>query len=361
METAAVGRNLDLDRKRIWSRRIDNRYVTKYQNDNVILSIENRDIRLVGAKLKVSISLFGQNPVSTSTMSEWIQKICLASSDCIDTIWFPERHGGPEDVDHVQPLINMSYMAGCMNKRSSLTPGAGSLIPSLHGRQELIDQIRQVDSLSSNGARVALGLGWDRHQFSRHDFLFDQRQLALDQLAEELKEYATFTHSRNLLRTISGDISQWGKAGKTALGVYTAAFGKSMRMISKNTLDYRRELINSPHRNDSGWVACMTHFCIGNTDRAAAMDYETLFRPYLARHGVRSGVGRENQSQIIDSSIRRMCESMGLIGSEITIKSRIEEYRKAGVDEIVLLFQYGDDLESELEQLRRLCEVVSDG
>lgn len=310
--------------------------------------------------MKISISLFSQEPVRTATMSEWIQSVCLTCDDAIDTIWFPERHGGQDDVDHVQPLINMAYMAACMTKRSKLTPGAGSLIPGLHGFQELIDQIRQVESLSPNGVRIALGLGWDENQFSRHDLGFDQRHIALKQVTEKLREYGTFVPSRNLLRTISGDSRQWRLAGKAAVGVYTASFGKSFQMISKNTLDYRRELINSPYRNDSGWVACMTHFYIGDTDEVAGVEYKNIFRPYLEEHGMRAGVSHENRSQIIDNSLRRMRDSIGLVGTESTIRTRLKEYGKAGVDEVVLLFQYGDDLELELEQLRCLCKAICD-
>lgn len=291
-------------------------------------------------------------------MSEWIKAFCLTGDGVIDTVWFPERHGDQQDIDHVQPLINMTYMSACMNEWSKLTPGAGSLIPGLHGTQELIDQIRQVESLSPTGVRIALGLGWDKNQYSRHGRGFDQRHVALKQVTERLREYDTFAPSRSLLRTISGDSRQWRCAGKDAMGVYTASFGKSFAMLSKNTLDYRRELINSPHRNDSGWVACMTHFYIGDTDEAAGVGYETAFRPYLENHGMRAGVGRESRSRIIDTSLRRMRDSIGLVGTESTIRARLKEYRKAGVDEIVLLFQYGDDLELELEQLQRLCGTV---
>lgn len=309
--------------------------------------------------MRISISLFGQRPISKSAMSEWITAFCNeCDENVIDTIWFPERHGDKADIDHAQPLINMAYMAGTLNRSTLLTPGAGSLVPGLHGIQESFDQICQVSALSLNGVRIALGLGWDKSQFLRHGSDFDRRDYALKQLVKRLRENGLLLQSRSLLRTISGDAAQWGLAGKDALGVYTAAFGKSMAMIASNALEYRRELVNSPYRADSGWVACMTHFFVGASDEIAGENYEKAFRPYLEQHGIRAGIGRQAQSRIVDSSMHRMRNEMGLVGASETIFRRLEDYRKAGVDELVLLFQYGDNLDLELRQLAKLCEVL---
>lgn len=309
--------------------------------------------------MQISLSIFGQQPTQRSTMSEWITKFCDECNDGhIDTIWFPERHGKKDDVDHAHPLLNMAFMAGSLKTKTAPTPGAGSLIPGLHGLQETLDQIHQIDALSPSGVRVALGLGWDSSQFSRYSSEFDSRQDALRLLVESLRRDGYANNSKNVLQTISGNTNQWENAAKNGLGVYTAAFGKSMRMIANNALDYRRELINSPFRSDSGWVACMTHAFVDDNDEVAGDKYERIFRPYLENHGKRAGIGQKAQSTIISRSLNRMRNQMGLIGSPDTIMRRLQRFRKAGVDELVLLFQYSDELDAELEQIAKLREVL---
>lgn len=308
--------------------------------------------------MEVSISLFGQSKLKDSTMADWISSFtqCVDHS-LIDTIWFPERHGDRLGPEHSQPLINMAFTIGRL-ANTPINVGAGSLIPGLHGAQEVIDQIDQVSSLHHSETRIALGLGWDPLQFTRYakDFeLREQKFADFISLADTLSQYQS---TRNLLRTISSDNRKWVSTGRAGLGVYTGAFGKSMSQLEGQILDYRRANINSSHRKDSGWVTCMTHAYVGRDDESASRDYRYIMNPYLESHGTNAGISLAERRKLADSSLNRMIQSIGLIGSPKTVNERLEKYKSIGVDELVVLYQYSSSLDDEIEQFQSLQEVL---
>ena len=253
----------------------------------------------------------------------------------------------------------MSYAAARLGGES-ISVGAGSLIPALHGSRAVVDQILQLDALSPQGVRIALGAGWDRNEFERYGKPFTDRFRSMYACVDLLRGHEGFDSSKQLLQTISSDSRQWVTAGMSGVGVYTGAFGRSMDMLERHTLDYRRALLNSPVRVDGGWVACMTHCYVGSDDRSAGEEYESTISSYMDRHALRSRLGVEERRRTVDSGLARMRESMGLIGSPETITSRFRGYERAGIDEIVLLFQYSDDLTRELDQLSKIQKVLYD-
>nr|WP_159461454.1 LLM class flavin-dependent oxidoreductase [Corynebacterium casei] len=304
----------------------------------------------------MSISIFGnEREVKPNFPDELASFIKAVDFSAIHTVWFPERHGTEQPSHHAMPLANIAFSAS-VNRQVHF--GAGSLIPSMHQQHALLDQLEQAKILTSNRLRVALGAGWDEEEFNRYGTNFSSRYEYTNAFADALRTDPQFQSSENLLTTISSSKERWVEAGKNGLGVYCGAFGKSFSSLRELILSYRIALINSPHRKDSGWVSCMTHFRAAQSDTQAQNEYANSIEGYLTRHSSTSGLSSENRKKMIDQSILRMENEMGLIGSPSRVAERLEKYERIGVDELVVLFDYTGSLKNESEQLEILEKVV---
>lgn len=305
--------------------------------------------------LKVSLSIFGNGGHSRESFPRELENFLkLVDSELIHTIWFPERHAPHLSCHHCNPLINIAFCSA-LDKKIHL--GTGSLIPALHSPSSLFDQVQQISVLSSKRLRVSVGAGWDQQEFERYEANFESRYECLHSFTEILRQDSYFRSTENLLTTISSSVPRWEEAGTQGLGVYCGAFGKDFSTLRSLITRYRMQLVNSPNRHDSGWVACMTHFWAESSSSKEG-NYSDKIKGYLKRHGSSSSLSQTNQELMVSKSIKRMTEETGLIGPPDEILNRLNKYKKAGVDELILLFEYTDSLDQETNQLLQLQDIL---
>ncbi|MDN6704602.1 LLM class flavin-dependent oxidoreductase [Corynebacterium glyciniphilum] len=303
--------------------------------------------------LKISLSPFGNAPNRDgSAPSDFVEVVHKAEAAKLDTIWLPERYSG--SLEQSRPLT--LAVAGALGSES-INFATGSLIAPYYEPEVVRDSIGHAKIYMGERLRLALGAGWDKSQFSRYSANFENRYSRLERTFSDLRSQHDGA-PRSLMRTISKSGEAWRDCGNLGLGVYCGAFGRSMNSLKKDVLRYRGALLNSPYTRQRGWVACMTHFYLDHSDEHAVSVYQARISPYILRHAKRSqGEDIQDVDSLVNSGTRRMVDEMGLIGSRETIMKRIAQYAEAGIDELVILTDYDDDVDHRRDQIEALGKV----
>ena len=318
-------------------------------------------------------------------------------------VWTPERHfhafGGP----YPNPSVTGAAVAAVTQ---NIGVRAGSCVAPLHHTARIAEEWAIVDNLTNGRAGLAIASGWQPDDFvlrpensppdnkpAMFQAIADLRKLwAGEKVAFPRKDGTPFevlTQPRpvskklNVWVTTAGNPGTWKEAGRNGCNVLTHLLGQSVAEVGDKIKLYHEALREAGHNPDDFTVTLMLHSFLAETRdqareiarepmkdylRAAAgliKQYAWAFPAFKRPKGVDNAfqldLGSLNEEElegILDFAFDRYFNDSGLFGTVEDALARVAEVKAIGVTEIACLIDYGIDIDTILESLKPLAEVL---
>jgi natural product biosynthesis luciferase-like monooxygenase protein len=321
-----------------------------------------------------------------------------------EAVWTPERHfhafGGP----YPNPSVTGAALAAVTER---LGIRAGSCVSPLHHPIRIAEEWAVVDNLSNGRVAIAFASGWQLNDFVlRPENHAENKRVMREQIdqvrrlwrGEKIafrnplgKEVLIQTLPRPvrpelpLWITTAGSPDTYRLAGELGGNVLTHLLGQTVEQVAERAAVYRKARAEGGHDPATGRVTLMLHTFVGDTDTEV---YELVCPPMkdylrsslklvaeLAGHfpafkraGDGDGNGKAKDvdlralperelAAMLDVAFERYYETSGLFGTPSTCARMVENCRKAGVDEIACLLDFGVPTERVMASLEGLNEL----
>ena len=318
-------------------------------------------------------------------------------------VWTPERHfhafGGP----YPNPSVTGAAVAGVTQ---NIAVRAGSCVAPLHHTARIAEEWAVIDNLTNGRAGMAIASGWQPDDFVlRPENTPPENKPAMLRQIEELRRlwageaveypkadgtmHAVVTQPRPVSKklpvwvTTAGNPATWKEAGKIGANVLTHLLGQSVEEVAGKIALYHDALREAGHDPDDFKVTLLLHSYVAATRdearevarepmkeylRSAAgliKQYAWAFPAFKRPEGANNafdlsldGLTEEEMDAILDFAFQRYFEDSGLFGTVEDAVSRVESLKEIGVTEVACLIDYGIPVDTVLEGLKPLAEVL---
>ncbi|MEM9433531.1 MAG: MupA/Atu3671 family FMN-dependent luciferase-like monooxygenase [Pseudomonadota bacterium] len=318
-------------------------------------------------------------------------------------VWTPERHfhafGGP----YPNPSVTGAAVAAITE---NLAVRAGSCVAPLHHTARIAEEWAVIDNLTNGRTGLAIASGWQPDDFvlrpentppdnkpAMFDAIRDLRKLwAGEKVAFPRKDGTPFevlTQPRpvskrlNVWVTTAGNPATWKEAGANGANVLTHLLGQSVEEVGEKIKIYHQALRDAGHDPDDFTVTLMLHSFLADTQEAAreiarepmkdylrsaaglikqyAWAFPAFKKPKDVDNAFQLDLGsltEEELEGILDFAFERYFNDSGLFGTVEDALQRVEQVKAIGVTEIACLIDYGIEVDTVLEGLTPLAEVV---
>ena len=318
-------------------------------------------------------------------------------------VWTPERHfhafGGP----YPNPAVTGAAVAAVTE---NIAVRAGSCVAPLHHPARIAEEWAVIDNMTNGRTGLAMASGWQPDDFvlrpentppANRDALFatiEQVQrlwrgeaVAFPRADGEMHEVVTqprpVSKELNLWVTTAGNPKTWEEAGTIGANVLTHLLGQTVAEVEEKIGIYRRARAEAGHAGP-GHVTLMLHTFLGEDRetvretargpmiaylRSAAFlikQYAWAFPAFKRPEGAASAfdldlsdLAPDEMEAVLDFAYQRYFEDSGLFGTVADAEARVAEVKAAGVDEVACLIDYGIAVDTVLEGLKPLAEVVA--
>ncbi len=327
----------------------------------------------------------------------------FADSHGFSAIWTPERHfhafGGP----YPNPSVTGAAVAAVTQ---NLSVRAGSCVMPLHHTARVAEEWAVIDNLTNGRAGLAVAAGWQPDDFvlrpentppnnrkAMFDAIADLKRLwrgeAVEFPTKDGKGFKVVTQPRPVSKelpiwvTIAGNPATWKEAGEIGAHVLTHLLGQSIDEVADKIKIYHTALRENGFDPADHKVSLMLHTYVGRdrevvreTVRQPLKDYLTsaaglikqcawAFPAFKKPKGVTNPfeidletLSADELEGILEFAFTRYFEDSGLFGTVEDCLGRVEQLKRIGVDEIACLIDYGIPVQSVLEGLYPLAEVL---
>jgi natural product biosynthesis luciferase-like monooxygenase protein len=319
-----------------------------------------------------------------------------------EAVWTPERHfhafGGP----YPNPSVTGAALAAVTER---IAIRAGSCVSPLHHPVRIAEEWAVVDNLSNGRVALAFASGWQPNDFVlRPENHAEAKRVMLEQIDQVRrlwrgesvpfrgplgKDVPVQTLPRPVQRelpfwvTTAGNPETWRQAGALGANVLTHLLGQTVDEVAGKIALYRAARAAAGHDPAAGRVTLMLHTFVGEDDAEVrelvrqpmkgylrsslklAFDFAWSF-PAFKRPGgpaakpqdvdLRSLPDSEIDA-MLDFAFERYFETSGLFGTPATCARMVERCKRAGVDEIACLLDFGVPTEQALASLPHLNRV----
>jgi natural product biosynthesis luciferase-like monooxygenase protein len=319
-----------------------------------------------------------------------------------EAVWTPERHfhafGGP----YPNPSVTAAALAA-VTKRLGIR--AGSCVSPLHHSIRIAEEWAVVDNLSNGRVAIAFASGWQPNDFvlrpenhaRNKPVMFEQLEQVRRLWRGEKIPFAGPLGQEVLLETLprpvqpelpvwvttAGNPDTYRQAGELGANVLTHLLGQSVEELAAKIRIYREARAAAGHEPARGRVTLMLHTFVGDDDADVrklvrrpmkeylrsslklTLDFAWAF-PAFRRPGgaaekpqdvdLRRLSDREVEA-ILDFAFERYFETSGLFGTPSTCARMVERCKRAGVDEIACLLDFGAPTDRILASLPLLKQV----
>lgn len=318
-------------------------------------------------------------------------------------VWTPERHfhafGGP----YPNPSVTGAAVAGFTK---NIGVRAGSCVAPLHHTARIAEEWAVIDNLTGGRAGLAIASGWQPDDFvlrpentppankaAMFRQIADLRKLWAGEPVEFPRQdgqmHAVITQPRpisaapDLWVTTAGNPETWQEAGRNGCHVLTHLLGQSITEVADKIKLYHEALRAAGHDPARFKVTLMLHSFLAETRdqareiarepmkdylRSAAgliKQYAWAFPAFKKPKGVDNAfqldlgsLTEEELEGILDFAFERYFNDSGLFGTVEDAMVRVEEVKSIGVTEVACLIDYGIAVDTILQGLRPLAEVV---
>jgi natural product biosynthesis luciferase-like monooxygenase protein len=318
-------------------------------------------------------------------------------------IWTPERHfhafGGP----YPNPAVTGAAVAAVTK---NLDVRSGSVVAPLHHPARIAEEWAVIDNLTNGRAGLGIASGWHPEDFVlRPENAPPANKTAMYAAIDQIRrlwrgEKVSFpwkpgqpvdvlTQPRPVAPelpiwlTIAGNPDTWREAGQIGAHVLTHLLGQSIEEVGEKIAVYRAALAEHGHDPAKFTVTLMLHTFVAR-DREQARriargpmraymgaaaglvrQYAWAFPAFKKPQGISSPadidlrtLGGDEVDAILEFAFTRYFEDSGLFGTVEDALDRVEQLKRIGVDEVACLIDYGIPVETVLEGLYPLAEVV---
>ncbi|WP_353473837.1 LLM class flavin-dependent oxidoreductase [Salipiger sp. H15] len=318
-------------------------------------------------------------------------------------VWTPERHfhafGGP----YPNPSVTGAAVAAVTE---TLAVRAGSVVSPLHHPARIAEEWAVIDNLTNGRAGLALASGWQPDDFvlRPENTPPDNKKAVIENISQirELwagrpvafprKDGSSFdvvTQPRPvspelpIWLTVAGSPQTWKDAGTLGCNVLTHLLGQSIDDVAEMIRLYHAALREAGRDPKDFTVTLMLHSYVAGTREearetargpmreylrsAAALirQYAWAFPAFKRPKGVNNAfdldldiLEPEDLEAILDFAFERYFNESGLFGTVEDALARAEQLKRIGVGEIACLIDYGIPVDTVLEGLKPLAEVV---
>ncbi|MET7637589.1 MupA/Atu3671 family FMN-dependent luciferase-like monooxygenase [Streptomyces sp. NPDC005438] len=345
---------------------------------------------------EMSLYFFGDYPEHEqphATYDGIIEAARFADAHDFHGVWLPERHFHSFGA----PFPNPSVLAAALARETSrVRINSGSVVLPLHDPIRVAEEWSMVDQLS--GGRVGLGCasGWNARDFVFFPDRFGRHREELYAQIEELRRLWAGTPVRRtggdgevevrvyprpvqqappLFTAIVGNPDSYRRAGTADLGVVTNLMSQSPERLAENIDLYRQARADAGLDPDTGRVVVLLHTYLAERhEDARRAAYEPLARYMRSSmslfHQVTTSLGgtlemdrlhEDDLDAVFARAYDRYCDQRALIGSPESCLPVVDRLRRAGVDEVAALVDFGvspELLRAGLPHLNRLRQLT---
>ncbi|WP_393073586.1 MupA/Atu3671 family FMN-dependent luciferase-like monooxygenase [Streptomyces sp. LN704] len=298
----------------------------------------------------------------------------FADTHGFTAVWTPERHFHEFGGIYPNPSV-LGAAVAVATERVAIR--AGSVVAPLHHPVRIAEEWSVVDNLSGGRVGVSFASGWHPQDFALRPENFTDRKAKLETTVEEVRELwrggsvsvvdgaGEPQRVRSYPRPVQAELPVWitssggpetfRAAGRARAGLLTHLVGQSLDELSDKVALYREEhAAQSGSDQDRGHVVLMLHAYL-HEDEAVAK--ETVRAPLSAYLRSFAGLTMSSSSKgrridpatlsprhfdaMVERSFERYFDEGGLLGTVEKAIDVVERVRKADVDEIACLIDFG--------------------
>lgn len=304
-------------------------------------------------------------------------------------VWTPERHFHEFGGLYSNPALTSAALAA-ITKRVQLR--AGSVVLPLHHPIRVAEEWAFVDNLSRGRVAVSFASGWHAD-----DFVFapenypDRKQLMLQQLetvrslwrgdAMNFKggagnEVEIKIHPRPVQPelpfwiTTAGHRETFRAAGEAGANLLTHLLGQSVEELAEKIEIYKQSWRPRKGSAEIPFVTLMLHTFVGPDLAYVAEKVQGPLCRYLASsiglaknflhslgHEVADELTGDDLEALLAHAFDRYYQTSGLFGTPETCMQMIDRLKRAGVDEVACLIDFGVDVDSVISNLTYLDQL----
>ncbi|MDN3638514.1 LLM class flavin-dependent oxidoreductase [Simiduia curdlanivorans] len=322
----------------------------------------------------------------------------FADTHGFSSVWTPERHFHLFGGLYPNPSVTSAAIAAVT---TNVAIRAGSIVLPLHNPVRVVEEWSVVDNISGGRVGFSFASGWHANDFTlqpenfenRKQIMFDSIDKVRDlwagksvaMISGEGKPFNARVYPEPVQKeppiwiTTAGNVDTFRQAGEGGFNILTNLLGQSIEDIQAKIAAYREGRRRNGHQGD-GIVSVMVHTFLGvDVDEVREIVREP-FCQYLKtsfdlvkiapwafpafRQPSKSAatdpsfdansLTSEDLDALLDHAFDRYFETAGVFGTPQSCLPLIERLKRAGVDEIACLIDFGVDDDQVLESLVHL-------
>lgn len=340
--------------------------------------------------LDFSLFYFGNKGTEKNNYQLLIEGAKYADANNYSAVWTPERHfnefGGP----YPNPSVLGASLA-TITKNISIR--SGSIVTPLHHPIRIVEEWSVVDNLSNGRAGMCLASGWNANDFVLTPVNYEKRSELLYENINEIKElwkgnsipYKNAYNEDVLISTLprpiqqevpmwiasGGSIETFKKAGETGVGILTGLLNTTFEDLAEKIKIYRQSYADHKHPIGKDNVVLMLHTYIDEDMETAKNIARNPMSQYLFESVSMSkkqtkgleidrkakDVTDEEVAELLAYTVEKYFDKYSLIGTEQSCQKILNDVKKAGVDEVACLIDFGIDYENIMKGLKHLTNL----
>ena len=309
-----------------------------------------------------------------------------------NAIWTPERHFTEVGGAYPNPALLAAALATATQR---VRLRAGSINLPLHDPLRVAEEWAVVDQLSNGRVDIAIAPGWHVRDFvlkpenfhNKFDILNDYREQlrtawrgqSIERLDAFDQPHAIVTYPRPvqpelpIWLTTSQREQAWEFAGRSGFNVLTALINFGPKELERRIAIYRAARQAAGWDPDAGIVSLMLHTYV-DTDAPRAIErvrpaLTEYLKSFVSQHQSADQAGASDKvrtlqslgndrDDFIEMVFSRYVDTSSLIGDLRGAQTRLENFRRIGVDEVACLVDFGLDKAHVLDSLRLLSRLL---
>ncbi|QXQ08107.1 LLM class flavin-dependent oxidoreductase [Sphingosinicellaceae bacterium] len=316
-------------------------------------------------------------------------------------VWTPERHFHAFGGLYPNPAVTSAAIAAVTSR---IGIRAGSCVLPLHHPIRVAEDWSVVDNLSNGRVSISFAAGWQPDDFvlAPENFRTNKEVMLRDiDVVRRLWRGEAVAFPGPLGNqpevtilprpvqpelpfwlTSAGNVETFEAAGRIGASVLTHLLGQTVEELTDKLAAYRRAWREAGHPGN-GRAALMLHSFVGDdeamvraTVRQPMIDYlrssASLIKQYAwsfpafkrragmdgASGGVElDGLDADEMAALLDHAFERYYETSGLFGTPDGCMAMVDRIKRAGVDEIACLIDFGIDSATVMAHLPQLNAV----
>lgn len=355
-------------------------------------SVRERSLEEAPAKakqLEFSLLYFASEDSNQSADDKYrllIEGAKFADSHGFCAVWTPERHFHAFGGLYPNPSVTGAAIATITGR---VKIRAGSVVLPLHHPVRVAEEWAVVDNLSNGRVGLSFASGWHADDFIFAPERFSTRREVMARHVDIVRrlwrgESVPMTGGLGnevqvkimprpvqtelpVWLTAFGSVETFRLAGEIGANMLTHLLGQSVELVAEKIKLYRKAWRDHGHPG-SGHVTLMLHTFVTDDYEAAREKVRDPFCNYLRSSldllmGLAASAGIEvdpshltpqNIDALVSHAFNRYYETCGLFGTPDTCMRMVEKVKRAGIDEVACLIDFGIDADSVLSSLSYL-------